>query len=112
MDPENGLVDIDSFRKADLRVGRVTAAEDMGKSRKLIKLSVSFGKEEKTILSGIRPSYSAEELVGKKVVVVYNLKPASIMGMESQGMVLAASDDSAVSLLSVDKDMPEGSRVT
>lgn len=109
---DESQIDIDLFKKLDMRVGKIVSAESLEKSKKLIKLSVSFGSETRTILSGIRSDYSPEELVGKKVIVAYNLKPARIMGVESNGMVLAASDGERISLLSVDRDVPEGSRVS
>ena len=106
-------IDIDLFRKIDLKVGKILAAEDVEKSNKLIKLRVSLGDREKTILSGIRNAYQSSDLVGKKIILIDNLKPAMIMGQESQGMLLAASDeDGKISLLTVDSDMKEGSSIS
>ena len=106
-------IDIDSFKKIDLKVGKIIAAENVEKSNKLIKIKVSLGDGEKTILSGIRNQYTAEELVGKKIIVIDNLKPAKLMGLESQGMLLAAQDkDGKLALLTVDKDIEEGSSVS
>ena len=105
-------IDIDFFRKLDLKVAKVIEAENVEKSSRLIKIKVSLGDREKTVLSGIRGAYSAEDLIGKKVVIIDNLKPAKIMGLESQGMLLAAGDeDGSVSLLMTDKDVKEGSPI-
>lgn len=106
-------IDIDSFKKIDLKVGKIIAAENVEKSNKLIKIKVSLGDGEKTILSGIRNQYTAEELVGKKIIIIDNLKPAKLMGLESQGMLLAAQDkDGKLALLTVDKDIEEGSSIS
>jgi len=79
--------------KVDLRVAKVLAAEKVEKSRKLVKLTVDVGAEQRTLVAGIAEAYEPEALVGKTVVVVFNLKPAKLMGIESNGMVLAASPD-------------------
>jgi methionyl-tRNA synthetase len=105
-------IDIDFFRKLDLKVGKILEAEDVEKSSKLIKIRVSLGGREKTILSGIRKTYKSSDLIGKKVIIIDNLKPAMLMGMESQGMLLAASDEEGISLLTVDKDIEEGSSIS
>ena len=89
------LIDIEHFSKVKLRVGRIESAEAVPKSKKLIKLQVDLGEQlgMRQVLAGIAQFYSAENLVGKRVVVVSNLKPATLMGLESQGMLLAASND-------------------
>ena len=84
----------------------------MPKSKKLLKLTVKVGEEVRTIVAGIAEHYEPESLVGRKVVVVANLKPTTLMGIESNGMVLAASDGGALALLSLDKDLPPGAKVT
>jgi len=86
-------ISIDDFMKVELRVARVLAAERVEKSKKLLKLSVDVGSEHRTLVAGIAEAYEPESLVGKSVVVVFNLKPAKLMGIESNGMVLAASPD-------------------
>ena len=94
--PASGTADritIDDFMKVDLRVAKVLAAEKVEKSRKLVKLTVDVGAEQRTLVAGIAEAYEPEALVGKTVVVVFNLKPAKLMGIESNGMVLAASPD-------------------
>ncbi len=86
-------ITIEDFKKIDLRVAKVVACEAVPKSEKLLKLQVEVGTEQRQIVAGIAKHYKPEELVGKSVVVVYNLLPAKLMGQESKGMVLAASDD-------------------
>jgi methionyl-tRNA synthetase len=90
--PVKEKITIDDFKKIDLRVARVLEAEKIPKSEKLLKLQVEVGGERRQILAGIAQHYTPEELIGKSVVVVFNLQPAKLMGQESQGMVLAASD--------------------
>ncbi len=110
---DSDQIDIGYFKKMKLRVAKVLSAENIENSNKLLKLTVSLGDGTKTILSGIKKYYTAEEMVGKKIVVVDNLKPAKMMGLESQGMILCALDkNDNLALLSVDKDVPEGSEVS
>jgi methionyl-tRNA synthetase len=108
-----GPATINDFRRIDLRVAEVVAAEALPKSKKLLKLTVSLGQEQRTILAGIAQHYAPADLVGKKVVVVANLEPAKLMGLESQGMVLAGStdDDGALAVLVLDRDLPAGAKV-
>ncbi|MCA0387761.1 MAG: methionine--tRNA ligase [Bacteroidetes bacterium] len=82
-------ISIDDFFKTDLRVAEIVEAERVKKSEKLIKVQVSFGKEKRQVIAGIGKAYNPEDLIGKKVIVVANLKPAKLMGLESQGMILA-----------------------
>ena len=108
---ETELIEFEDFKKIDLRVGIVKEAENVPKSKKLLKLKIDIGEaEDRQILAGISEHYEAEELIGKRVVVVANLKPRKMMGLESQGMVIAASDDEGLSALFVDKDLKPGSR--
>ena len=109
--PELAKISIDQFMQVELRVAEIRAAERVPKSKKLIKMSVFTGEEERTIVAGIGTKYAPEELVGRKVVVVANLQPAKLMGVESNGMVLAASIDGEPSLLSVDPAVPAGTKV-
>jgi methionyl-tRNA synthetase len=104
-------IGIDQFMEVDLRVAEIRAAERVPKSKKLIKMTVFTGEDERTIVGGIGTKYSPEELVGRKVVIVANLQPAKLMGIESNGMVLAASIDGEPSLMSVDPGVPPGTRV-
>ncbi|HEX9501110.1 MAG TPA: methionine--tRNA ligase [Thermoanaerobaculia bacterium] len=109
--PDLAKVSIDQFMEIDLRVAEIRAAEKVEKSKKLIKLTVFDGDRERTLVAGIATRYSPEELVGRKVVIVANLQPAKLMGIESNGMVLAASIGGEPSLLSVDTSVPAGTKV-
>jgi len=103
-------ITIDDFAKMELRVAEVLACEKMEKADKLLILKVRLGEEERTVVSGIAQHYAPEDLVGKKVVLVANLKPTKLRGVMSQGMILAASDASDVEVLFVDR-IPSGNRV-
>jgi methionyl-tRNA synthetase len=106
------VITIDDFKKIDLRVARVLTAENVLKSTKLLKLKVSLGSEERQVIAGIAQHYKPEELVGKKIVVVANLEPAKLMGQESQGMLLAASDSNGnLKVVTLEGDLEEGSVV-
>lgn len=109
IEPVNPEITFDDFGKIDLRVAKILTAEKVKKSRKLIKMTVSLGNEERTVVSGIAEHYKPEELIGKQVIFVANLKLAKLMGIESQGMILAASLDGKLVVPTV--DMPAGSRV-
>ena len=103
-------IDISEFFKTDLRVAEIMTAEKVEKSNKLIKMTVSLGGDDtRTVVSGISQYYKPEDLVGKHVIFVSNLKPAKLMGIESQGMILAASKDGELQVPFV--DMPAGSKV-
>lgn len=105
-------ISIDDFMKIDLRVVKVLAAERVPKSKKLIKLQVDAGSEQRTLVAGIADAYEPDALVGRSVVIVFNLQPATLMGVESNGMVLAASPDGGKPvLLSLDVPPPPGTRV-
>ena len=105
----DGVITIDEFKKTELRVAEVTAAERVPKTDKLLKLTLSLGEETREVVSGIADVYTAEELVGKHIILVANLKPAKLRGIVSHGMVLAASDGEKLRLL--ETDMPVGSVV-
>jgi methionyl-tRNA synthetase len=111
--PEAAKITIDDFMKVDLRVGEVLTAERVEKSKKLMKMSIRIGEEVRTVVGGIATAYTPEQLIGRKVVVVANLAPAKLMGIESNGMVLAASlpGSGEPSLLSVDLTVPSGTKV-
>ncbi len=91
---ETDFIEIDDFKKVKLRIGKVLEAANLPKSKKLIKMIVDIGTEKRQVLAGVAEYYKPEELIGRSIVVVANLKPAKLMGAESQGMMLAASDDS------------------
>jgi len=105
-------ISIDEFMKIDLRVARVTAAERVPNSKKLIKLSIDLGTEQRTVVAGIAEAYEPDALVGRHVAIVANLKPAKLMGIESNGMVLAASPDGGKPMLvAFDAPPAPGTRV-
>lgn len=108
---EKPEVTIDEFAKMDLRVVKVLAAEKVKGADKLLQLTVDLGSEQRTIVSGIAKHYAPESLVGQNVVMIVNLKPAKIRGIESRGMVLAASSDDGKLTLVQAPDMPAGSKV-
>ena len=105
------LISIDDFAKVELKVGKIISAEKVEKSEKLLKLQVDIG-EERQIVAGIAKAYTPDDLIGKKIVVVANLKPAKLMGIESHGMLLAATDEEGrLSVLTLDREVKQGARV-
>jgi methionine--tRNA ligase beta chain len=107
-------ISIEDFKKVEIRIGRVKKAQDVSESEKLIKLSVDFGsKGEKTIFAGIKKWYEPQELEGKLLTFVFNLEPRKMMGDVSEGMLLAAEDDTGEDciLLIPDKEIASGTRV-
>lgn len=104
-------ITIDYLDKISLKVAKVLEAEEVEGSDKLLKLKVSLGLEERQIVAGIKKYYKPEELIGKKIVIVANLKPAKLKGIESQGMVLAAGDGDIVRVLTVDDEIELGADV-
>jgi methionyl-tRNA synthetase len=105
------LIDYEAFAKTDLRVAEVLSCETIPKADKLLKLEVAIGDERRTLVAGVAQHYKPEELVGRKIVVVANLKPAKLRGVESQGMLLAASSGDKLEVLMLQPDMPSGARV-
>ena len=105
------LLAIEDFMKADLRVGRIVSAERVEKSEKLVKLQVDIGTETRQVVAGIGKSYAPEDLVGKSIVLVANLKPAKLMGVESRGMLLAASSGDLIAVATFDRETKPGTRV-
>ncbi|GHU83164.1 methionine--tRNA ligase [Clostridia bacterium] len=110
--PAKPTVLIDDFAKIDLRVAKVVACEAVPKSDKLLQLTLAVGDETRTVLSGIAKHYKPETLVGRKVVLLYNLSPRTMRGIESQGMILAAGDGETLGLLTVDGDIADGSEIS
>jgi methionyl-tRNA synthetase len=108
---EGAKIPIDAFRQVELRVAEVVAAERIAKSKKLLKLTIRVGEETRTLVAGVAEHYAPDALVGRKVVIVANLEPATLMGVESNGMVLAAEHDGTLALLTLDKDVPSGAKV-
>lgn len=109
--PLKEKITLDDFRKVDLRVGVILKAEKVAKSKKLLQLEVDLGFEKRQIVSGISHHYEPEQLVGKKVVVVANLETAKLMGIESQGMILAAGIDNGLELITLE-NLPAGADVS
>jgi len=105
-------IEINDFAKLDLRVAKVVSCEKVNKSEKLLKLQLDIGIETRQVVSGIAKYYKPEDLVGKKVVMIANLKPAKLMGIESQGMILAAGNGDKLALVTVDGDIPVGSKIS
>ncbi|MFQ5499848.1 MAG: methionine--tRNA ligase subunit beta, partial [Candidatus Zixiibacteriota bacterium] len=108
---ESGLLDIKEFGRIDLRIARVEQAERVEGANKLLKLQINIGSEKRQIVAGIAETFAPEEIVGKTIVVVANLKPATIRGVKSQGMLLAAKANGELQLLTVDGDIPAGTDV-
>ncbi|HLU83194.1 MAG TPA: methionine--tRNA ligase subunit beta, partial [Trueperaceae bacterium] len=105
-------ITINDFARVELRVVTVVAAEQHPNADKLLVLTVSLGSEQRTVVSGIKAHYQPEALVGKRLVLVTNLQPVKLRGIESQGMILAAEDEAGIlSLITLDRDLPDGSEV-
>ena len=107
----NELIDISDFAKISLKIAEIKAAEKVEGADKLLKLRIDIGGEMRQIVAGIAKYYMPETLIGKKIVVVTNLKPAKLKGIESNGMLLAASNAESVVLLTPEKDISSGSKV-
>ncbi|QWK20021.1 MAG: methionine--tRNA ligase subunit beta [Hydrogenobacter thermophilus] len=106
------VIGIEDFLKLDIRLAKIVDAQRVEGSEKLLKLKVSLGGEERVVVAGIAKHYKPDELIGKKILLLANLKPRKIMGIESQGMVLALSDGERLSLIVPDREMEEGTRVS
>jgi methionyl-tRNA synthetase len=105
-------ITFEEFGKLDLRAGKVVAAAAVPKAKKLLHLSVDLGEATpRSVVAGIAERYKPEELVGKTVIVVANLAPATIRGIQSEGMILAAAGDSILGVSAIDSDVPPGTRV-
>lgn len=108
---EVGVISFEEFKKLDLRVAQVTAAETIPNSKKLLKLTVNLGRE-KTIVAGIAEDFAPEDLVGRQVLVVANLAPTKLMGVVSEGMLLAAEDGEGLVLVNFSRPVEPGSKVS
>jgi len=104
-------ITIEQFFEADLRTARIIEAQRVEKSKKLIKLQIDIGTEQRQIVAGIAEAYTPEELVGKTIIVVTNLQPATLMGEVSNGMLLAASIDGVPVIATFEKEVPPGTKV-
>lgn len=109
---EEGLITIDEFFKVQIKVGTIQEAEELPKSKKLLKLIVDLGEERpRQIIAGIKEYYTPEQLIGEQVCVVANLKPAKLMGHISEGMILAAKDENGLTLVGPKTRKKEGTPV-
>ncbi|HYT53169.1 MAG TPA: methionine--tRNA ligase subunit beta [Verrucomicrobiae bacterium] len=106
------MISIDEFRKIELRVATIRSAEPHPNADKLMVLQIDLGSEQRQICAGIKSHYTAEELVGRQIVVVANLETAKLRGLDSQGMLLAASDEGRVIILTPEKSVQAGSKVS
>jgi methionyl-tRNA synthetase len=106
------MITIEQFKEIDLRVATVVAAEPVPGTDKLLRLEIDLGEERRQLVAGIAQQYQPDDLVGRQIIVVVNLQPAVIRGVESQGMLLAAVFGEELSLITVDKEAPNGARVS
>lgn len=107
------MISLQEFKRLDLRVGQICEAEPIPGAHRLLKVQVDLGQEQRTLVAGLAAFYSPQQLIGLKVIVVANLEPATIRGVQSQGMMLGAgcSDGEDVALLTINKDVPIGTPV-
>jgi methionyl-tRNA synthetase len=109
---EKPAIEIDDFAKVQLKIALVTACEKVEKSKKLLKLTVKIGEEVRTVVSGIALAYTPEQLVGKKLAMITNLKPAKLCGIVSEGMIVCAEDENGnLAYLTPEKDIADGSQI-
>jgi methionyl-tRNA synthetase len=108
---EKKTISYDDFQKLDIRIALIKKVEKVPKADKLYKLTVSLGEEERTLVAGLAELYKADELVGKKIVILANLEPRKLRGITSEGMLLAAEDGEVVSVLVPDKDIEPGAKI-
>ena len=106
------MIEYNEFSRVELKTAKVVDAEKIPESDKLLKLTVNVGEEERTIVAGIAKSYLAEEVIGRTVIIVSNLKPRKLMGVESNGMVLAVHDGETLRLIGPEGDMDSGLKVS
>ena len=109
---QEDLISFSEFQKLKLRVAKIDAAERVKGADRLLQLQISLGDEQRQIVAGIAEYYEPEALVGRQIVVVANLEPATIRGVESQGMLLAASDDNGLTLVTPDREISDGAEVS
>lgn len=105
------MITYEDFAKLELKVATIKEVTEHPNADRLYVVKVDCGGEEKQLVAGIKSSYTKEELVGKQVAVVYNLAPALLRGVESQGMILAASDEKGIAVLTLDKPVANGSKI-
>jgi methionyl-tRNA synthetase len=105
------MAKIDDFKKLEIKIGKILEVNDHPNADKLYVVKVDIGDGQRQLVAGIKGSYTKESLVGKQVVVLTNIDPATLRGVESQGMILAASDETGISVLTTDKPVKLGSIV-
>ena len=105
------MINYDDFAKIELKIAKILTVEPVDGSEKLLKLQIDIGGEQRQIISGIAKSYTSEQLIGKSVVVIANLEPRMIMGLESNGMLLAASGDNGPVILLPETEVPPGTGI-
>ncbi len=108
---QKNIISIDEFKKTELKVARILKAEKVKGSNKLLKLEVDLG-EKRQIVAGIGKNYQTEDLIGREIIIVANLESKPLFGLESKGMLLAASDSNGPVLLRPDKEVPPGSKIS
>ncbi|MEM0333411.1 MAG: methionine--tRNA ligase subunit beta [Candidatus Aenigmatarchaeota archaeon] len=104
-------ISFEDFLKIDLRIGKIIEIRDHPNADKLYVITVDLGDEKRQIVAGLKDHYTKEQLLGKKIVIVYNLKPKNIRGIESRGMLLAAEKNGEISILIPDRDIDVGAKV-
>lgn len=113
VEPQKDVITFDDFTKLDMRVGTIISAEKMPKTKKLLVLKVDTGIDTRTIVSGIAESFTAEEVVGKRVTVLVNLAPRALRGVESEGMILMTeTPDGKLVFVNPDDDVPNGVKIS
>ncbi|MEM2054324.1 MAG: methionine--tRNA ligase subunit beta [Candidatus Anstonellales archaeon] len=106
------MINLDDFKKVELVVAKILEVENIPERDKLYRIKLSLGNEQRYIVSGIKQYYKPEELIGKKIIIIKNLEPKTIAGYQSNGMLLAAYDGKELSLITVDRDIPEGTPIS
>ena len=106
------MISIEDFKNIDLRAAKILEAEKIENSDNLLTLTLDLGTETRQIISGIAQYYQPQDLINKEIVVVYNLEPRTIKGIESQGMLLAAKDENNLGLLTLDKEITPGTKIS
>ncbi|MGC8805718.1 MAG: methionine--tRNA ligase subunit beta [Candidatus Ratteibacteria bacterium] len=106
------IISFDDFKKIDMRTGKIISVDDHPAADKLYILQVDLGAEKRQIVAGIKPYYSKEELVGKTIIIVANLQSRAIRGVESNGMLLAGLDDTTLAVLTIDRNLKPGTKIT
>ena len=99
------------FQKLDIRIGKVTAAERVPETDKLLRLEIDFGSEQRQVITGMAEFFDPEYFIGKEIPVLCNVEPRTIKGIESQGMILAADSEGAPTLLHPEKEIPPGTKI-